>query len=193
MVMVLPRPSTSGNRPAYLDNLFRDAPPLPSPGIHSANSSISVASSTGSDLRLNKPLPRPLTPALEDADDRASIRSFSSRFTVRSIFNRRTYPSRKDSVPLASRPTTPLHSYSHPGSRRPSLPRLTTSFSSSSLKLGLVEREKPLPAAPAYVAQELGCHRCYYFAARNCNGWVMGGSHGDSCEQCLQAGFFGAR
>ena len=45
--------------------------------------------------------------------------------------------------------------------------------------------DKPLPVLPVQTAQEVACHRCYYFAARNCKGWVMGGTHGDACEQCL--------
>ncbi|KAM3420034.1 hypothetical protein BST61_g3344 [Cercospora zeina] len=40
---------------------------------------------------------------------------------------------------------------------------------------------------------ERGCHKCYYFAARHCNGYVLGGEVGDACETCLSAGFFGAR
>ncbi|GIZ43926.1 hypothetical protein CKM354_000713500 [Cercospora kikuchii] len=40
---------------------------------------------------------------------------------------------------------------------------------------------------------ERGCHKCYYFAARNCNGYVLGGDPGDACETCLAAGFFGAK
>ncbi|KAK0911419.1 hypothetical protein LTR02_003350 [Friedmanniomyces endolithicus] len=191
MTMAQSRPSCS-TRPAYLDNLFKDCPPLPTPQ-HSANSSFSTASSSGLDLRLNKPLPRPLTPAFEEyTDDQVSLRSFGSRFTFRNPFNRRTYPSTKWTPQPAARPP-PSPPHCQPGSRRPSLPRLTTTFSSPSLRMVMEkEREKPLPLAPVCVAQELGCHRCYYFAARNCHGWVMGGSHGDACEQCLQAGFFGA-
>ncbi|KAF2217709.1 hypothetical protein CERZMDRAFT_92362 [Cercospora zeae-maydis SCOH1-5] len=40
---------------------------------------------------------------------------------------------------------------------------------------------------------ERGCRQCYYFAARNCNGYVIGGEVGDACETCLSAGFFGAK
>ena len=37
---------------------------------------------------------------------------------------------------------------------------------------------------PGGPSSELSCHRCYYFSMRNCNGWVMGGAHGDACENC---------
>lgn len=33
--------------------------------------------------------------------------------------------------------------------------------------------------------KELSCQRCYYFTARNCNGYVMGGEAGDACDGCL--------
>lgn len=34
-------------------------------------------------------------------------------------------------------------------------------------------------------ATDLGCQKCYYYAARNCNGYVLGGDAGDACETCL--------
>lgn len=39
-------------------------------------------------------------------------------------------------------------------------------------------------AAPIKPMSELSCVRCYYFSARNCNGWIMGGSHGEACDTC---------
>lgn len=191
MTMALPRPSTCGTRPAYLDNLFRDSPPpVPSPSLHSANSSMSFSSTQSTlDLRLTQPIPRPLSPAYEEeaGDDRGSVRSLrlnlSPRFHIRNIFNRRTYPQARETTDSpSSSSTTPSHV--QPSSRRPSLPKLQTSFSSPPRK-GSITKDKPLPTAPVQTAQEVTCHRCYYFAARNCNGWVMGGHHGDACEQCL--------
>lgn len=41
-------------------------------------------------------------------------------------------------------------------------------------------------------AAELSCVRCYYFSARNCNGWIMGGHHGEACDTCTMHGFFGS-
>ncbi|EMC93319.1 hypothetical protein BAUCODRAFT_150667 [Baudoinia panamericana UAMH 10762] len=199
MAMLLPRPSTCGTRPAYLDNLFRDAPPVPalSPSVHSSTSSISSGSMSPSEIRMTRPLPPPLPPSMEEpSDDVRSLRSFKvnfgSRFNVRSVFKRRTYPEATE----ISRPPSPasIHSQEQPALRRPSLPKLQTAFPSPGRKLGLAQ-DKPLPRAPSQVSlksQELSCHRCYYFAARNCNGFVMGGKHGDACEQCLRAGFFGA-
>lgn len=188
--MAMARPATFGTRPAYLDNLFRDSPlPLPtSPSLHSSTSSISCSSTTsGIDLRLNKPLPRPLSPAFEDiAEDRGSVRSLrlnlSPRFKFRNILNRRTYPTESDTSGPPSSTISPTPS--RPASRRPSLPKLNTSFPTTTRRDKPLPY-KPLPTAPASSAHELPCHRCYYFAARNCNGYVMGGSHGDACEQCL--------
>lgn len=45
------------------------------------------------------------------------------------------------------------------------------------------ENTPPVPITPPGSA-ELSCKRCYYYSMRNCNGWVMGGSHGDACENC---------
>jgi len=41
-----------------------------------------------------------------------------------------------------------------------------------------------VPITPPANATELSCVRCYYYSMRNCNGWVMGGSHGDACDSC---------
>lgn len=212
--MALPRPSHAGNRPAYLDNLFRDnPPPLPSksPSLRSANSSISYSSTSPLDVRAVQPIPRPLSPAFEEEqDDKMSVRSLrlhlSPRFNIRSILNRRTYPQVQETVEYRSNRSTP--SLANLSSRRPSLPKLQTAFSSPPRK-GQPLSAKPLPALPLPRTEELKCQPCYYFAARNCNGYVMGGSHGDACEGCAvsvlsvvrgihvltvlqQAGFFGA-
>ncbi|KXL46894.1 hypothetical protein M433DRAFT_142882 [Acidomyces richmondensis BFW] len=209
MTMALPRPSTYGTRPAYLDNLFRETSSFASSSsLHSATSSISYGSTASTyDLRTMQTYPRPLSPALEEssADDRHSVRSLklnlSPRFNVRKVFNRRTHPQAQEPTSEAASQSMPTPSRSattsilHSSSRRPSLaslPKLQTSFTAPQRKNSNAYKEKPLPAAPIPAAQELSCHRCYYYAARNCKGWVMGGSHGDACEQCLQAGFFGA-
>lgn len=194
MAMTLPRRSTT-NRPTCLDILYYSSaplPPLPTSRGHSPHSSVSTSSSVSSND--SRPSPkqyhtRPLTPACEETinDDRISIRSrkssFTSRIAARNPFNRRTYPQIKEHFRSSSRSTTPKQS-SSPTSRRPSLPKIQTSFSNPSMK-GFAEKEKPLPVAPQQVAMELQCHRCYYYAARNCNGWVMGGTTSDACEQCL--------
>lgn len=196
MAMAMPRPSTSGNRPAYLDSLFEghNKKQLPkTPSLRSANSSTSFNSIPSSDVRTLQPLPRPLSPAFEeDQSDRLSLRSFkmnfSPRLKMRGVFNRRTYPqvAQDSGEPFNHRQTPSLSSQS---SRRPSLPKLQsptrkTHHSSSSKALP--------PPPPPPMAEELKCQPCYYFAARHCQGYVMGGSHGDACEGCAQAGFFGA-
>ena len=188
MALTMPRPSTSGSRPAYLDNLFREhPPPLPkSPSLRSANSSGSFTSISPAEARTVQPNPRPLSPAFEeDQSDRLSIRSlrlhFSPRLRIRGMLNRRTYPQVRETVEHPSHRQTP--SLSQLGSRRPSLPKLQTALSSPTRK-GHAGSSKPLPPAPPPMAEELKCQPCYYFAARNCNGYVMGGSHGDACDNC---------
>ncbi|SMR53080.1 unnamed protein product [Zymoseptoria tritici ST99CH_1A5] len=256
MAMAMQRPSLAGHRPAYMDNLFRDASThsnssssLP-PSAHSSMSSLSTASSY--DLRSSyHSTGRPLTPAPEEEsnDDAFSIRSkksifASKRFKFGSILNRRTYPqspslSRSASQTLRSRTPEPdAADTSLPTSkfvdrslnRRPSLPHLDTSFPPpvavstyatrplpavpgakdapiavpAPLRLPpkrpfqtgrsrSVGSKRPIEPAPLQDAQELSCQKCYYFTARNCNGYVMGGETGDACEGCLQLGFFGAK
>lgn len=209
--MALARPSTSGNRPAYLDNLYRGGapvsslptsgpqrplPPLPasvpqSPSLRSANSSASFNSASAFDVRVVHTSSRPLSPAFEEGyfsegDDRISVQSLrlhlSPRRKLRDLMNRRTYPQVKETVEFQSGRSTP--SLSNASSRRPSLPKIQTSFSSQARK-GPPTTSKPLPAIPRQPkAEELKCQPCYYFAARNCNGYVFGGSHGDACETC---------
>nr|POE54528.1 hypothetical protein CFP56_41466 [Quercus suber] len=198
MTFPISQSSTSNMRPAYMDNLFRDAPLPASPSLHSSTSSVSVGSSMSAfDLKLIQSMPRPLTPALENSVDGGSIRSlrvhFSPRFRIKNIFHRRTYPQGRESPSPIDRSQS-VAATRHIG-RRPSLPMLQTNLSSPLRRPSVQQRPspgKPLPQEPTLPAQELSCHRCYYFAARNCNGWVMGGDHGDSCETCLNAGFFGA-
>lgn len=191
--MALPRPSMAGNRPAYLDNLFSNnaTPPLPTPttpSLRSASSSISSASAF--DLRPLQTKPRPLSPAFEEeqSDDRMSVRSLrllSPKLRVRNILNRRTYPQVKETVEYTSTTSTSSHSHNHSttSSRRPSLPKLQTAFSSPPRRNNPIT-SKPLPAAPLPMAEELTCKRCYYFTARHCKGYVIGGSHGDACDGC---------
>nr|POE87810.1 hypothetical protein CFP56_11039 [Quercus suber] len=144
------------------------------------------------DLKLIQSMPRPLSPAYENSVDGGSIRSLRAglrpRFRVKNLFHRRTYPQGRESPsPMDRAQSVAAH---HP-SRRPSLPKLQTNMSSPLRRPSLQQKPlpgKPLPQEPALPAQELTCQRCYYFAARNCNGWVMGGDHGDACETCLGAG-----
>ncbi|GAB7351165.1 hypothetical protein MBLNU459_g1615t1 [Dothideomycetes sp. NU459] len=50
----------------------------------------------------------------------------------------------------------------------------------------------PMPMTPPYI-QELSFSQCYYFYARNCNGYVLSnGANGDACENCANAGYLGS-
>jgi hypothetical protein len=50
----------------------------------------------------------------------------------------------------------------------------------------------PMPATPGMMP-DLSFNRCYYFYARNCNGYVLSGSSsGDACENCAHSGFLGS-
>ena len=194
--MALPPPST---RPAYLDNLFRER--YGGLRAHSSFSSTSSQSSFRSsastnDLRSQYHNSRPLTPAAEESgDDGFSIRSKRSFLNSRSfrfgrLLNRRTYPQNdvqemshaailKSSIsaPIPIDMDAPFHY------RRPSANKIQHS---QSVKRGSNNySRKPLPTPPVAEVTGVTCDRCYYFAARNCNGWVMGGSSGDACETCL--------
>lgn len=244
MTMTLPRPSALGQRPAYLDSLFRDVPPH-APSVHSSTSSISTTSTGSScDLRSAFHGSRPLSPALEDCcSDTQSIRSKKSfllrprRFRLGTMLHRRTYPQVDQPSDEPERPSTAISgqrmpparsppsppspfskSVSAPESRvqsqemqRPTLPKIQTSFPppravSTYAKRPLPAVPGPAPSAPPHPnpqanpprqvlerqpstnelpSQELSCQRCYYFAARNCNGYVLGGDAGDACETCL--------
>jgi hypothetical protein len=51
----------------------------------------------------------------------------------------------------------------------------------------------PMPITPGMMMPDLSFNRCYYFYARNCNGYVLsGGSNGDACENCAHSGFLGS-
>ena len=188
--MTLSRPSTSATRPTHHDNLSGDISyRLPSPNLHSAHSSISTnSSSSTSDYPPHWPLP----PAIEeDSEDRVSVRSLKldpgPLFKARNIFRRRADRQVKETTTdSSSSPNSLTPSQPRRSMRRPSLPRLHTAPSSISLSKLSAIKDRPSPVARSPSVQEqLHCHRCYYFAARHCNGWVMGGTHGDACEQCL--------
>lgn len=50
----------------------------------------------------------------------------------------------------------------------------------------------PMPITPGMMP-DLSFNRCYYFYARNCNGYVLSGSSsGDACENCAHSGFLGS-
>ena len=50
----------------------------------------------------------------------------------------------------------------------------------------------PMPATPPF-GQELSFGQCYYFFARNCNGYVLSnGVNGDACENCARSGYLGS-
>lgn len=113
--------------------------------------------------------------------------------------------------PPTSVPAQPIAEMS--AQRRPSLPKLQTNFPppqaiSTYAKRPLPavpgqqqQQQKPVPSYPPRVTSrpklsrqgssprssggELSCQRCYYHAARNCQGYVLGGEPGDPCETCL--------
>ncbi|CAK4030881.1 Hypothetical predicted protein [Lecanosticta acicola] len=234
-------------RPAYLDNLFRDLPTTP-PG-HSSTSSVSCSSTASSyDLRSAYPSSRPLSLFLEeDKSDTFSTHSKKSflgarrRWGLGTVLNRRTYPQTDEyqyprpstsattppspPLPPISAPTLPFAEAQGNNGRRPSLPKLQTSFPPPQAISTYAKRPlpavpgqapplqpaaavRPVPSHPPRVQSrskrsrtestrssggELKCQRCYYYAARNCQGYVLGGGPGDACEACLQAGFFGAK
>jgi len=50
----------------------------------------------------------------------------------------------------------------------------------------------PMPNTPPFV-QELSFTQCYYFYARNCNGYILShGTSGDACENCARSGYLGS-
>lgn len=187
--MDLPRPSTYGNRPAYLDKLFHDSPYLPPPQTTSVSprSTNSSISSLYSDSDVNESIARPLAPSFEadSVDDRISVRSLrlhlSPRFQIRRILSRKPHPPVQETVDLDSTRPCTSHGSSSPKLASPLRPQ--TPFLSPRRK-GHWSSSKSLPIALPSKIERLHCTPCYYFAARNCNGYVFGGSYGDACENC---------
>lgn len=186
--MALPCHSLHGNRPAYLDKLFHETPPSPPPmGSPRARSTKSSISSLNSELHTNEGSARQLSPGFEadSFDDRISVRSLrlhlSPRFKIRNILNRRTYPHIQETPEFDS--TEGSSSGSLSPSMLSSLPRPQTASSSLPRKRHQ-SKSKALPSMPSPKIEQLHCTPCYYFAARNCNGHVLGGGHGDACENC---------
>ncbi len=165
--MALSRPTTSGGRPGYLDNLYSSRQPHhKNPSLSSTASTTSFNSaSSPSEPRAVQLIPRPLSPAVEEeqTDDHASVRSLrltlSPRNKLRSMLNRRTYPQVKETtVEYQSDGSTTEHNHHRPASRRPSLPRLQTAFSAPPQKTHR-RQSKPLPAPPQPQSEELSCKR----------------------------------
>ncbi|KAK4629634.1 hypothetical protein CLAFUW4_07789 [Fulvia fulva] len=114
-------------------------------------------------------------------------------------------PQRSPPLPPVS---SPLANDARLNTRMSSLPKLQTNFPPPQAVATYANR--PLPAVPgqkkpsqrpqlerqqsstATSPRDIKCQPCYYFTARSCNGYVIGGGSGDACETCLNAGFFGA-
>lgn len=193
-------------RPAYLDvfNSPRESCQGYHPRYHPQSSDLtdltysSTESKDVSVLRLDStamnPI-RPLTPVCEgeaertkSGDDPTSIlpvavsNSLKSRFRLRNFsLQRRSYPklSRRDSSRSTSGDST---------SKAGNVASILQGerYSKSTVKPLPPLHTRALP--PPVETMELGCYRCYYFAARNCKGWTMGGSSNDACETCLASG-----
>lgn len=93
----------------------------------------------------------------------------------------------------ATRPLPAVPQPAPPGLRKqPSLMRKTSAplpqqtIPQQTIPERMSSKRIPSKGEPVQVStQELSCQRCYYFTARNCNGYVMGGDAGDACEGCL--------
>lgn len=181
----MPIPMLRTTRPIHVETMFRDrsrAPSLSSSHRSADSVSSSVASPADSSYDAASKFQelRALSPAFEESDDRSSLRSFAMSFSVKR-------PKWRLLDKLHRRnPAAIERSASAQGGRIPrklSLAQLHGRSNSSMLQLS------PKPASPlqtqADLSQELSCRKCYYSIARNCPGWVMGGSHGDACESCL--------
>lgn len=80
--------------------------------------------------------------------------------------------------------TTRKHSTSSANASALGSGRKWTFFGGSENKSTAEDDELVSPNAPITPVTELSCVRCYYFSARNCNGWIMGGAHGEACDAC---------
>lgn len=122
---------------------------------------------------------RPTTPPQEPTSRPPSLPTSPTNFPPPQAIN--TYATR------------PLPAVPPPGVRKqpslmrkasaplPHLPQQTIPERMSSKRIA----PSPQKTQPQISTQELSCQKCYYFTARNCNGYVMGGDSGDACEGCL--------
>lgn len=179
-------PSLRTHRPAYLENVIRSRAPSLSGSLGSADSGSSQLSSPTDmqpDIGTRFGASRALSPTWEeDPDDRISIRSFALSFSWKPQW-RLPHKLHHRTVSSISRSSTPDVSAT---SRRDSgrFPRnlsISTIYGKGSAALRRKEKTSAMSGPP----QVLSCQRCYYSIARNCNGWVFGGNHGDACESCL--------
>lgn len=187
--MELARASGVGNRPSYLDRLYFGLPPLPppvvSPSAWSTNSSIS---SLDSQLSATERTPHKRLPVFEKdfSDDRISMRSLrfrlSPRFNLRNILRQRSHTQVQETA-IPDVPSLPRPVLDNSWVKQPNLSRPQTAQASPPRR-GPYLRSKTSPSSPTRTTENLHCTPCYYFAARNCSGYVLGGGHGDACENC---------
>jgi hypothetical protein len=193
-------------RPAYVDGLFsskqsvqnhRPRTPSLTGSAYSSTESIDASiSALDNQQTLNHT--RPLTPACEEeleevyssGDDSRPVLSFSFARSLKSRLRLRNFS-------LHSRSESRLQGSSSPrptsaDSSRERISPTAATFLHGKRHSNLTNPpNKPLLGLPAQAAQsavqtrELTCHRCYYFAARNCKGWTIGGSSNDACDPCL--------
>lgn len=189
------------SRPAYLNGLFspkrsvqgcRSRTPCPIRSSYSSTESINASMSTLDNQQTINHI-RPLTPAREEeleanssGDDSRSVLCLSLSRSLKPCLRLRNFSLHRRSESQfqcgsSSRPTSG-------DSTGKISPNIANFFQGKTHPNPTTNPLPPLPAhaiPPPVQSQELTCHRCYYFAARNCKGWTMGGSSNDACETCL--------
>ncbi|KAK5007420.1 hypothetical protein LTR28_005309 [Elasticomyces elasticus] len=133
--------------------------------------------------------PRPtLNTRLSDLVDRVALRSRTpSEISLSAL-------SRGGSVSGHSSAAADKHGK---GKSPPPTPRKLTLVTTLARKPSVPLRPMHAPPSRAMLVEEpptdgLETRKCYYSIARNCPGWVMGGRHGDACENCAAAGWLGS-
>lgn len=110
-----------------------------------------------------------------------------STLSISSLRNRKVTPPEVQTPPLPTRPVASRKMSTSAGAgRRWDL------FHKQHPTEENEENIPPVPITPPAGATEASCRPCYYYSMRNCNGWVMGGAHGEACESCAMMGFFGS-
>jgi hypothetical protein len=189
-------------RPAYMDGLFAPKQSIDyrprTPSLTSSYSSTESINMSALDTQQNLNHTRPLTPACEEeheeanssGDDSKSVLSLSLARSLKPRLRLRNFSLHRRSDPTLQRSNSSRPTSGDSSSSKIS-PNVATFFHGKRHSNPTQAPNKPLPPLPTQEAhsaapsQELTCHRCYYFAARNCKGWTMGGSSNDACEACL--------
>lgn len=183
----MPPPMIRTTRPMHIETLFQDRSRAPSlTSSHRSGDSLDSSAASPTNNRFDTALKyhelRAETPCFDDSADRSSLRSFALSFSFKKP--RWTLFKKLHRRGQSAMEVTPSAQEASAIPRKMSLTSLA-GFHSRQNSSMLTLNTKPASPTQLESVPELSSRKCYYSIARNCPGWVIGGSHGDACEACL--------